>query len=88
MNQEPAMNNSSFVTCETLTRQLPEYLAGALSALYLINPTAGIVELLPDNIPFIGNIDEATATMVLLAALRYFGWDFADVFRKRTERLN
>ena len=44
----------------------------------------GLFELLPDNIPFIGNIDEATATMVLLGAMRYFGWDVTNLFMKKT----
>lgn len=58
-------------------------MAGALAFIYLLNPTAGIFELIPDNIPFVGNLDEATATMVLLAALRYFGWDFTEMFTKK-----
>ena len=59
-------------------------LAGIISLLYLLNPTMGLFELLPDNIPFIGNIDEATATMVLLGAMRYFGWDVTNLFMKKT----
>ncbi len=58
-------------------------LAGILSVLYLLNPTLGLFELLPDNIPFIGNIDEATATMVLLGAMRYLGWDVTNLFMKK-----
>jgi hypothetical protein len=42
----------------------------ALSALYLINPTAGLIELLPDNLPWIGNLDEGAATALLLWAVR------------------
>lgn len=60
-------------------------LAGVLAVLYLLNPTLGVFELIPDNIPFVGNLDEATATMVLIAAMRYFGWDVSDLFRKRTD---
>ena len=56
--------------------------AGILSLIYLLNPTMGLFELLPDNLPFIGNLDEATATMVLIAALRYFGWDLSEFFMK------
>ncbi len=48
---------------------------GFFSVLYLINPGAGIFEFIPDNIPFIGNIDEAFVTMVLIAVLREFGID-------------
>ena len=56
--------------------------AGILSFLYLLNPTFGVFELLPDNIPLVGNVDEATATMVLLGALRYFGMDLTTLFRR------
>lgn len=59
-------------------------LAGVLAVLYLLNPTLGVFELIPDNIPFVGNLDEATATMVLIAAMRYFGWDVSDLFKSRT----
>lgn len=58
-------------------------LVGVLAFLYLANPTFGVFELLPDNLPFVGNIDEATATMVLLNVLRYLGWDLTDLFVKR-----
>ncbi len=59
-------------------------LAGILAFIYLLNPTFGVFELLPDNIPLIGNIDDATATMVLLGALRFFGWDLTNLFLKRS----
>jgi len=55
-------------------------LAGIASFLYLLNPTLGVFELLPDNIPLLGNVDDATATMVLLGALRFFGWDLTRLF--------
>lgn len=57
--------------------------AGALAFLYILNPTLGLFELIPDNIPLVGNLDDATATMVLLAALRYFGWDATELFMKK-----
>lgn len=50
------------------------YVAGiVLSGLYLINPTFGIYELIPDNFPIIGNLDEAGAVILLLRCLSYFG---------------
>ena len=52
----------------------------ALAGLYLINPTAGFLEFLPDNLPLIGNLDEATATLIVLNALRYFGLDLSRLF--------
>ncbi len=45
----------------------------AILVIYLINPTAGFVELLPDNLPLFGNLDEATATLLLLRILAYYG---------------
>jgi uncharacterized membrane protein YkvA (DUF1232 family) len=42
----------------------------AASAVYLINPTAGVFELVPDNIPFVGHVDEVTAMGLLLASWR------------------
>lgn len=41
------------------------YIAAAVGALYLLNPGAGFLELIPDNIPLIGNLDEGVATMLV-----------------------
>ena len=41
--------------------------------LYLLNPFLGI-ELLPDYIPVIGNLDEAGVTYLLLLAMSRLGW--------------
>jgi hypothetical protein len=43
----------------------------ALGALVLLNPTAGVLELLPDNLPGVGNLDEAGAAALLIFGLRY-----------------
>ncbi len=59
---------------------------GLLSVLYLLNPTAGVFEILPDNLPFIGNLDEAAAVALLLMCLRYFGIELPDIFRRDTPR--
>jgi hypothetical protein len=48
---------------------------GLLAAFYLINPTAGIFEFIPDNFPFVGNLDEGAASLLVLSALSYFGID-------------
>ncbi|MBN1959179.1 MAG: DUF1232 domain-containing protein [Desulfuromonadales bacterium] len=55
-------------------------LLGIFSLLYLLNPTAGIFELIPDNIPLIGNLDEAAAITLLLMCLRYFGYELPNLF--------
>jgi hypothetical protein len=41
------------------------YLLSIAGAVYLLNPSLGIFELLPDNIPFIGNLDEGGATLLV-----------------------
>lgn len=56
---------------------------GAIAALYLLNPTAGIVEFLPDNIPVIGNLDEAGATAILISCLAYFGIDLTQFIKRK-----
>jgi hypothetical protein len=49
-----------------------------IGALYLTNPTAGVLELVPDNVPLFGNLDEAAATTFLVLGLQYlFGRDRA-----------
>ncbi len=55
---------------------------GLLSILYIINPTAGIFELIPDNLPLIGNLDELAASTLLLSCLSYFGIDLFNLFKK------
>ncbi|MGK2945789.1 MAG: DUF1232 domain-containing protein [Desulfuromonadales bacterium] len=55
---------------------------GLLSVVYILNPTAGFFELIPDNLPFIGNLDEAAAVALLLMCLRYFGIDLPNLFHR------
>ncbi|MEM9696845.1 MAG: DUF1232 domain-containing protein [Myxococcota bacterium] len=50
-----------------------------IAAIYLLNPTAGVFELLPDALPVVGNLDEAAMTALLLQCLRSLG-------RARTEQ--
>ena len=54
---------------------------GLISLAYLLNPTAGLFELIPDNLPLIGNLDEAAACALILAVLRYFGFDLTRFLR-------
>lgn len=50
-------------------------LAAVFSVIYLANPSGGFIEFIPDNIPIIGNLDEAGVTLLLMWAV--------DEFRKR-----
>jgi hypothetical protein len=51
-------------------------------AVYLMNPGGGQHELLTDDKPFVGNLDEVLATIILISGLRYFGLDIAKFFSK------
>ncbi len=57
-----------------------------VSAFWLLNFTFGVVEL-PDNLPFVGNLDEAAAAAVLFSCLRYLGFDVLP-FGKRGKKSN
>lgn len=61
-------------------------LMGALGAVYLFNPTAGIFELIPDNIPVVGNLDEAAAAALLISCLAYFGIDIGGLFGRKSKK--
>jgi hypothetical protein len=52
-------------------KKLTAILLALLSVVYLVNPTAGVFELLPDNIPFVGNVDESLAAYVLYSCVEY-----------------
>jgi len=58
---------------------------GLVSAIYLFNPGAGFIELIFDNIPIIGNLDEAAAVTILISCLAYFGVDLGSLFGRKTE---
>lgn len=57
-------------------------LLAAISILYLLNFGFGWVEFLPDNLPIVGNLDEAAATLLLLNCLAYFGIDLRNFLRR------
>jgi hypothetical protein len=49
------------------------YALALLGLIYILNPTMGIIEFLPDNLPGVGNLDEGVAFMLLWAGLvEYF----------------
>jgi uncharacterized membrane protein YkvA (DUF1232 family) len=45
------------------------YLLGLIGGAYILNPTMGILELIPDNLPIVGNLDEGAAMMMVLAGI-------------------
>jgi hypothetical protein len=67
----------------TMLKGISVFCLGVISLLYLLNIGVGVIELIPDNIPFVGNLDEGSATLLLLMCLRYFGLDPAKLFEKK-----
>ncbi|MGB8168643.1 MAG: hypothetical protein WCF18_14190 [Chthoniobacteraceae bacterium] len=66
-------------------KSLVVFVVGVFATLYLVNPGAGVFELIPDNLPLVGNLDEAAATGLLLACLRYFGFDPTALFKRKAK---
>lgn len=48
------------------------YILAALGLVYILNPGAGFIELIPDNLPIVGNLDEGAAFMLIWYALVEF----------------
>ncbi len=48
------------------------YLTGALGIVYLLNPTMGVFELIPDNLPVVGLLDEGAAAFLIWNAIQQF----------------
>ncbi len=71
-NRQDPTETREGVVVEPPQRSLPRTISYivllVLGAIYLINPGMGIVELIPDNMPVIGNLDEAgvASLMVLI----------------------
>lgn len=55
---------------------------GLVAAIYLVYPSLGIFEFIPDALPLVGNLDEATATVLLVSAFRYYGVDLSRLFNR------
>ena len=66
-------------------KKIVVFCLGLLATLYILNPTAGLFEIIPDNLPFVGNLDEAAAVALLLMCLKYFGIDLPDIFRREKD---
>lgn len=61
-------------------------LFGAVGAVYLLYPSLGFFELIPDAVPVFGSLDEAAATMLVISALAYFGVDLGGLFGRKQKK--
>ncbi len=66
-------------TSRSPLKSLGVAIAGVVSIIYVLNPTAGVLELIPDNIPVLGNLDEAAAIVIILSCLSYIGVELTGV---------
>lgn len=63
-------------------KKVAAVLVAGVSVLYLINPTLGLFELLPDALPVVGNLDEAFFTLALVSALGALGLEIPFLRRR------
>jgi hypothetical protein len=66
--ESDADNRLRFFTTPLSTRGWPLWLIYTLAVLgviYILNPTLGIFEFIPDNIPLVGNLDEGAAFLLI-----------------------
>lgn len=42
------------------------FVMSAIGLLYILNPTFGVIEFIPDNLPVIGNLDEGVAFLLVM----------------------
>jgi hypothetical protein len=75
--------NQSKVNPMKYIRHSIVFCIGILCAAYIMNLGLGIVEFIPDNIPIIGNLDEAAATLILINCMAYFGLDIRNIIDLR-----
>ncbi len=61
---------------------------GAIAAIYLVYPSLGLFELIPDAIPIIGNLDEAGAILILVNTLAYYGIDLTRLYGRSDRKPN
>jgi uncharacterized membrane protein YkvA (DUF1232 family) len=76
MTLPPDIDETSVSTTPTRANglaALPAWLlivGAVIGIIYLINPTAGLIEIIPDNLPFLGNLDEAGAAVLVITGIQ------------------
>jgi uncharacterized membrane protein YkvA (DUF1232 family) len=73
LQRESFLSEASATIDQRAGRPIGSILLALLCVFYLLNPTAGVFELLPDVLPIFGNLDEGVATFGLLIALNNMG---------------
>lgn len=66
---------TSTLTTPLSMRGLPRwlvFLTGFIGLIYLLNPTMGVFEIIPDVVPVVGNLDEGVAAVLIWYAVVEF----------------
>lgn len=58
-------------------------IAAIICIAYLSNIGGGVVEVVPDNIPIVGNLDEVVASLILFFSLRFLRISFPSLSKKQ-----
>ena len=76
MNEKSGFNpeekSMSLLTTPLSMRGWPKwvvYLMALIGIIYILNPSAGLLEFIPDNIPFVGKLDEGAAAFMIWLGL-------------------
>jgi uncharacterized membrane protein YkvA (DUF1232 family) len=69
LTQQPKSNR------RTIVGTIVAIVVAILCVIYMLNPTAGFLEFIPDNLPLVGNVDEGLIMILLLGCLKYLGLD-------------
>lgn len=75
MDTPPLKDKLNVLTTPLSLRGWPKwlvYLVALLGLVYILNPGAGFLEMLPDNLPIVGNLDEGAAFMMIWYGLVEF----------------
>lgn len=73
---------------KTTGKKIGAALGILLGIIYIVNPTAGIIEFLPDALPIVGNLDEAGATALVLWGIQQLRGAPATSAGQQTTQLN
>ncbi len=72
-NEDKMLNKAKFKSRSSCLGSICAFLGVGVSLIWLLNPQMGIFMEIPDNLPIVGNLDEAFFTLLLIASLSYFG---------------
>ncbi|MFT5193410.1 MAG: hypothetical protein ACI85U_000415 [Candidatus Promineifilaceae bacterium] len=68
ISDEMVEKSGSFMTNTLSSRGVPRWLvmlSSLIGVIYVLNPTFGVLEFIPDNIPLVGNLDEGGAFLLI-----------------------